>query len=101
MTENYLYYLDKENILQIFGDTFTLEIKVLRWFPNSQRNLNKLLTIAYQHDFGYDIYQIVGKLLYDLDREMDLRIRSGDKVRANRLEKNIDYIKFWIDRKRN
>ena len=32
MTENYIYYLEEENMLQIFGDTFTLEIKVLRWF---------------------------------------------------------------------
>lgn len=101
MTENYLNYLEEENMLQIFGDTFTLEIKVLRWFPNGQRNINKLLTIAYQHDFGYDIYTIAGKLLYDLDQEMNLSIRSGDKGRAAKLEKNIDYIKFWIDRKRN
>ena len=50
MTEKYLNYLEEENMLQIFGDTFILEIKVLRWFPNSQRNINKLLTIAYQHD---------------------------------------------------
>ncbi len=99
MTENYLNYLEEENMLQIFGDTFTLEIKVLRWFPNSQRNINKVLTLAYQHDYGYDIYGIAGRLLHDLKQEMDLSIRSGDKARANKLEKNIDYIKFWIDRK--
>lgn len=99
MTENYLNYLEEENMLQIFGDTFTLEIKVLRWFPNSQRNINKLLNIAWQHDYGYDIYAIVGKLLHDLHQEMSLNIRSGDKARSNKLEKNIDYIKLWIDRK--
>ena len=101
MTENYLNYLEEENMLQIFGDTFTLEIKVLRWFPNSQRNINKILTLAYDHDYGYDIYHIIGKLLHDLDQEMNLSIRSGDRARANKLEKNIDYIKFWLDRKRN
>lgn len=101
MTENYLNYLEEENVLQIFGDTFTLEIKVLRWFPNSQRNINKILTLAYDHDYGYDIYNIIGKLMYDLKLEMNLSIRSGDKSRAARLEKNIDYIGFWIDRKRN
>ena len=101
MTENYLNYLDEENMLQIIGDTFMLEIKVLRWFPNSQRNINKILTLAYNHDYGYDIYHIIGKLLHDLDQEMNLSIRSGDKARANKLEKNIDYIKFWLDRKRN
>ena len=99
MTENYLHYLEEENMLQIFGDTFTLEIKVLRWFPTSQRNINKMLTLAYQHDYAYDIYGIAGRLLHDLKQEMDLSIRSGDKTRANKLEKNIDYIKFWIDRK--
>lgn len=101
MTENYLNYLEEENMLQIFGDTFTIEIKVLRWFPNSQRNINKLLTIAYQHDFAYDIFTTTGRLLYDLNEEMKLSIRSGDRARANRLEKNIDYIKFWLNRKRN
>ena len=101
MTENHLYYLEEENVLQIFGDTFILDIKVLRWFPNSQRNINKMLTIAYQHDYGYDIYKIAGKLLKDLDQEMNMNIRSGDIARANKLEKNIDYIKFWIDKKRN
>lgn len=101
MTENYLHYLEEENMLQIFGDTFTLEIKVLRWFPNSQRNINKLLTIAYQHDVDYDIFTITGRLLYDLNKEMELCIRTGDKARANKLEKNIDYIKFWLNRKRN
>lgn len=100
MTENYLHYLDEENMLQIIGDTFMLEIKVLRWFPTSQRNINKLLNIAWQHDYGYDIYQIAGKLLRDLDQEMNLSIRTGDKGRAAKLEKNIDYIKFWIDRTR-
>ena len=101
MTEKYLNYLEEENMLQIFGDTFTLEIKVLRWFPNSQRNINKLLTIAYQYDFDYDIFTITGRMLYDLNKEMELSRRSGDKARANKLEKNIDYIKFWLDRKRN
>ena len=46
-------------------------------------------------------YHIIGKLLHDLDQEMNLSIRSGDRARANKLEKNIDYIKFWLDRKRN
>lgn len=101
MTENYLNYLEEENMLQIFGDTFTLEIKVLRWFPNSQRNINKLLTIAYQHDFDYHIFTTIGRLLYDLNKEMELSRRIGDKARANKLEKNIDYIKFWLNRKRN
>lgn len=101
MTENYLNYLEEENMLQIFGDTFTLEIKVLRWFPNSQKNINKLLTIAYQHDFDYDIFTTTGRLLYDLNKEKELSRRAGDKARANKLEKNIDYIKFWLDRKRN
>lgn len=101
MTEQYLNYLEEENMLQIFGDTFTLEIKVLRWFPNSQRNINKLLTIAYQHDFDYDIFTTTGRLLYDLNKEMELNRRAGDIARANKLEKNIDYIKFWLNRKRN
>lgn len=101
MTEKYLNYLEEENMLQIFGDTFTLEIKVLRWFPNSQRNINKLLTIAYQHDFDYDIFTTTGRLLHDLNKEMELSRRAKDKARANKLEKNIDYIKFWLDRKRN
>lgn len=101
MTEKYLNYLEEENMLQIFGDTFTLEIKVLRWFPNSQRNINKLLTIAYQHDFDYDIFTITGRMLYDLNKETELSRRAGDIARANKLEKNIDYIKFWLDRKRN
>ena len=99
MTENYLNYLSEENMLQIIGDTFMLEIKVLRWFPNNQRNINKVLTLAYQHDLDYDIYRVVGKMLHDLIQEKELSIRSGDKARANKLEKNIDYIKFWIDRK--
>lgn len=101
MTENYLNYLEEENMLQIFGDTFTLEIKVLRWFPNNQRNINKILTLAYDYDYGYNIYNIIGKLLHDLDMEMYLSIRTGDKSRAARLEKNIEYIEFWLDRKRN
>ena len=101
MTENYLHYLEEENMLQIIGDTFMLEIKVLRWFHNSQRNIHKVLTLAWQHDYGYDIYTIAGKLLHDLDQEMGLSIRSGNKARANKLEKNIDYIKFWLNRKRN
>lgn len=101
MTEKYLYYLEEENMLQIFGDTFNLEIKVLRWFPNSQRNINKLLTIAYQHDFEYNIFTTTGRLLYDLNKEMELSRRAGDTARANKLKKNIDYIKFWLDRKRN
>ena len=100
MTENYLNYLEEENMLQIFGDTFTLEIKVLRWFPNNQRNINKLLTLAYNHDDGYDIYSIIGKLLHDLDQEKELNLRIGDTARANKVEKNINYIKFWIDRTR-
>ena len=101
MTEKYLNYLEEENMLQIFGDTFTLEIKVLRWFPTSQRNINKVLTLAYQYDYGYDIHGIVGMLLHDLRQEMDLSIRSGNNARVNKLKKNIEYIKFWIDRKRN
>jgi len=101
MIENYLHYLEEENMLQIIGDTFMLEIKVLRWFPNSPRNINKLLTIAYQHDFDYDIFTTTGRLLYDLNKEMELSRRTGDIARANKLEKNIDYIKFWLDRKRN
>lgn len=101
MTENYLCYLEEENMLQIFGDTFTLEIKVLRWFPNSQRNINKLLNIAWQHDYGYEINIIAGKLLHDLAQEMALSIRSGNKARADKLKKNIEYIKFWLNKKRN
>lgn len=78
MTENYLNYLEEENILQIFGDTFTLEIKILRWFPNSKQNINKILTLAYNHDYGFDINRIAGKLLHDLNQEKELNLRSGD-----------------------
>lgn len=101
MTENYINYLEEENMLQIFGDTFTLEIKVLRWFPTSQRNINKLLHIAWQHDFDYNIFITIGRLLFDLNKEMELSRRAGYEARANKLEKNIDYIKFWLNRKRN
>ena len=97
MTERYIHYLEDENMLQIFGYTFTLEIFILRWFPTSQKNIRKVMELAWESDLDYDMFKVFGLIIRDLIKEQKLSERTGDKNVAKKLSKNIEYITFWLN----
>lgn len=97
MTERYIHYLEDENMLQIFGYTFTLEIFILRWFPTSEKNIRKVMKLAWESDLDYDMFKVFGLIIRDLIKEQKLCERTGDRNTAKKLSKNIDFIIFWLD----
>ena len=101
MRHKFVQYSDDFGMIQIRGDSFELNIRILKWFPVSQQKLKQLLKIMELNDWHNELFTVLGEVINVLDHEADFCHATGDPQRARRIWKNVDYIGFYMESNRN
>lgn len=101
MRHKFVQYSDDFGMIQIRGDSFELNIRILKWFPVSQKKLKQLLKIMEMNDWYNELFSVLGNVINVLDHEADFCLTTGDQQRANRIWKNVEYLEFYMDGTRN